>query len=595
MVGNVHRPKHHPDIIISLFLVATILVVFWQVQNHEFLNLDDDLYITENRIVRRGLTWEGLIWAFSTSDISYWHPVTWLSHMVDCQLYGSNPRGHHFNSLLLHAANALLLFLALRRLTGARWRSAAVAAMFALHPLNIESVAWAADRKNVLSTFFWMLTVWSYAYYAESPGWKRYLIVFTCLAVGLMAKPMLVSLPFVLLLLDYWPLGRLRFGEAGGRSNITNQKSRGSTFQRAGLRLILEKIPLLVLSVASICLSSLSAKEQGILLPTRVVPAGLRIENALVSYLIYMKKMIWPIDLAVFYPYPEFVPFWAVAGAAFLLAGITLLGIRVRRQMPYLAVGWLWYIGTLLPVIGLVQQGLWPAMADRFAYIPLIGLFIMVVWGFAPLAAKWPFQRILPAICPGILLLWFTMVSWVQLGHWKNSATLFERALDVTSNNFLAHMNLGSALANLGREKRAIIHFNKALETGYPRPEQVHFNLGKALSSLSHRDEAILQHRQALKIAPNYIDPHISLGSISLRSGEWDKALYHFYRVLEIDKENTKAHNNIGVVMLHQGKLDEALTHLRAALQIDPHYEVARKNLAIALSRKGSPLPEQVR
>ncbi|MCJ7594497.1 MAG: tetratricopeptide repeat protein, partial [Desulfobacterales bacterium] len=427
----------------------------------------------------------------------------------------------------------------------------------------------------------------------ERGGSRRYVLVFICLAVGLMAKPMLVTLPFVLLLLDYWPLGRLQMGQFALSQEWAKGKGGDQRPRRTAPYLILEKVPLFVLSAVSVAVSSITAKGQGILLSTKVVPMGLRIENAVVSYLVYVKKMIWPLDLAVFYPYPETVPFWQFGAAGLLLIAMTAWVVKKAGRAPYLFVGWLWYLGTLVPVMGLVQQGLWPALADRFAYIPLIGLFLILSWGSESLVSKWGLKRILLPITAGVILTALVSLTWWQLQYWKSSLRLFECALRVTKNNFMAHMNLGNALANQGREGEAVIHFSRALETGYPRPQEVYFNLGLAFASLGEVEEAILQYERALEIDPNYIDPHINLGTLLLNKREWNRSLKHFYEALRLDANSTRAYNNIGVIMLHQGKTEEAIVQFRAALKIDPEYAMAEKNLRIAMSRQGSQAPEQ--
>ena len=354
------------DLLICLLLTFSILAVYWQVRNHDFINLDDNVYVTDNNHVKAGINLDSIIWAFSleNKDNTYWHPVTWLSHMLDCQLYGMNPGMHHSTNLLFHIANTILLFLVLRRMTGEFWKSALVAAFFGLHPLNVETVAWVSERKNVLSTFFWMMTMATYFHYTERPGFYRYLPVFFLLMLGQLVKPMLVTLPFVLLLLDYWPLGRLKIGQ-----------------WRSFFRLIWEKIPLFILSALSVGIAVLSNQHLGILQSTETVPMTLRIENALVSYVEYIVKTIWPNNMAIYYPFPDSLPLWQAAGALLALACISLMLLLKLRHIPSLGTGWLWYLGTSVPISGLVQNGLWPAMADRWAYIPAIGIFIIIVWG----------------------------------------------------------------------------------------------------------------------------------------------------------------------------------------------------------------------
>jgi len=350
--------NHGLKLLISLFLILTTLVAFEQVRNHAFLNLDDNIYVTENRQVQSGLTFKSLAWAFTAMHAGLWHPLTWLSHMLDCELYGLNPGGHHLTNLLFHIVNTLLLFLVFKRMTGRLWMSGFIAALFALHPLHVESVAWVAERKDVLSTFFWMLTMWAYMRYVEGPGLNRYLLVLLSFTLGLLSKPMLVTLPFVLLLLDYWPLGRFQFGQLSGNSKLSTSKLISSSDQRSvALRLVLEKAPFFLLSALSSILTIFAAQRAGAVASLEYHPFESRFANALVSYVSYIEKMIWPHHLAVFYPYPEAFPIWKVAGAGLLLVFVSFLVILAARKRPYLVVGWFWYLGTLVPVIGLMQAG----------------------------------------------------------------------------------------------------------------------------------------------------------------------------------------------------------------------------------------------
>ncbi|MBW2064747.1 MAG: glycosyltransferase family 39 protein [Deltaproteobacteria bacterium] len=358
------------DFILCILLALLIALPYWRIQGHDFVNLDDDHYITENPMVREGFTLKGVVWALSINDIDYWHPVTWLSHMADFQLYGMHPRGHHLTNLLFHIINSLLLFIILKKMTGASWRSAAVALLFGLHPLNVESVAWVAERKNVISTFFWMTTILSYVRYTERPLLSRYVLTLVSFALGLMSKPTIATLPFVLLLLDYWPIGRLEIPFDGKTKEDSGDKSATRLKSCSPGHLLVEKIPFLALSVACVLISSSSTGQQDIMVSTSTVPLALRLENALISYLIYIRKMIWPMDLAVFYPFPKGFPAWQILGALIVLLAITFMATRSARRHPYLFVGWAWYICTLFPAIGLVQVGLWPATADRFVYIP---------------------------------------------------------------------------------------------------------------------------------------------------------------------------------------------------------------------------------
>ena len=529
-----------PDILICLFLVIITLSSYWQVRDFAFNNYDDEAYVTKNQHVRRGLTFEGIIWAFSASHSANWHPLTWLSHMLDVQLYRMNPGQHHMTNLLFHLMNTLLLFLVFRRMTGHLWRSGFVAALFALHPLHVESVAWVAERKDVLCAFFWMLTVWSYIRYVERPGVYRYLVILLFFILGLMSKPMIVTLPFVLLLLDYWPLGRLRYPKSIDSIPIYSNPSI--------FHLVWEKIPLFILSTASSVVTLLVQQSGGTLGSLGVYSLSVRIANALASYVSYLVKMMWPFHLAILYPHPGMLPFWKVAGASLLLVSIFLMALWVMRPYPWFIVGWLWYMGTLVPVIGIVQVG-FQGMADRYTYVPLIGIFIIIVWGVSELVAGWRYKKIVFGTIGGASLLILMATTWVQAGYWKNSITLFERALEVTSNNYVAYNNLGNALAARGKMFEAIGYYSEALRIN-PDFKEAHNNLGIAFAMLGRIDEAIGHSLEALRINPDF----------------------------------EEAHNNLGIALINKGKIEEAIFHFREALRIRPDYAHANQNLKNALS-----------
>jgi len=504
--GNIGMRSHRFELVVCLFLIVGTLTVFWQVQHHDFIDLDDHLYVTENNHVQAGLTKKGVIWAFTTFHAANWHPLTWLSHMLDCQLFGMRPGMHHLTNLLFHILNSLLLLLVLRKMTGAWWRSAFVAALFALHPLHVESVAWVAERKDVLSTFFWLLTMWVYAHYAERPTFDRYLLVLLSFALGLMAKPMLVTLPFVLLLVDYWPLGRLQLGQSCNDGNLRIKKS-------SAFRVVWEKIPFFVLAAMSGVLTLLAQQKAGALRTLDIIPLKIRTANALVSYISYIGKMIWPHNLAVFYPHPGIVPMWQAVGAGLSLICLCVLSVmfvRAGRRFPHLAVGWLWYLGTLVPVIGLVQVGS-QAMADRYTYVPLIGLFIMISWGFYDLVRGWKNRRMVLAISTGVVLLALMACTWSQVRLWKNSTLLFKHALNVTDNNYKARNLLGIASERQGRLKEALRHYSEALRIK-PEYADAHNNQGVALARQGRLKEAISHFSEALRIKPDYVDAHNNLG-----------------------------------------------------------------------------------
>jgi Flp pilus assembly protein TadD len=572
------------ELFIGLFLTVATLVVFWQVLDHDFVGYDDAEYVTENHHVQAGLTEEGLIWAFTTTHASNWHPLTWLSHMLDCQLYGLNPKGHHLTNVFLHLLNTLLLFLVLQRMTGALWRSGFIAALFALHPLHVESVAWVAERKDVLSTFFWMLTLWSYARYVERPKPIRYLLTLLAFALGLIAKPMVVTLPFVLLLLDYWPLRRIKSFQLTRSDRAVT--TRPSELNPQTLRLIWEKIPFFLLAAASSTVTFLVQVRGGAVASLEVFPFETRFANALVSYVRYMGKMFWPQDLAVLYPHPgHTLPLWQIAGAGSLLFLITCVVLRAGRRFPYLAVGWLWYLGTLVPVIGLVQVGV-QAMADRYTYIPLIGLFIMIAWGVSDIAAKWRYQKVVCTLASGALLFVLIICTFIQLHHWQDATTLFEHALEVTTDNFVAHNNLGIALAAQGKFDEAIVHYSEALRIK-PSYAKAHCNLGDVLARLGKHEDAIWHYHRALQLKPNFAEAHNNLGVTLKQQGRLNEAFVHYSRAIQLNPEYEEAHNNLAGLLAARGKLDEAIAHYSKALQIKPDYGNARVQLAVALMRTG--------
>ena len=586
-----HTDKHRIfniryDILICLFLIIAILVVYWQVRNHTFINLDDGSYILNNPHIRDGLNFEGIAWAFSFPGFDYWHPLTWLSHMLDCHLYGLSPGMHHQISLILHIVNSMLLFLVFKRMTGKLWRSAFVAVLFALHPLNVESVSWLAERKNVLSTLFWLLTMLSYIYYSKRPNFYRYLLILFVFVLGLMSKPMLVTLPFVLLMLDYWPLCRFKLVQSGDGNQETRKSIKASFQQPLVLRLVLEKLPLLSLSAVCIYLSSLSIQHLDIVISTVTVPMKHRIANALVSYVGYIKKMVWPHNLAVFYPYPQTFPLWQTVGAGLLLLCISFLVLRAVRSKPYLTVGWLWYIGTLVPAIGLVQAGLWPAMADRFAYVPLIGLFIVIAWGVPDLVVRWHYRKIKLATIAVALLAILMATTYLQVGYWRNSITLFKHTLDVTYNNHIAHHKLGEALAVQGKTAAAARHYTEALRI---KPDffATHLNLGIILRDEGKLNEAIGHISKAISQKPDYAEAHNELGIALSEQGSYDSAIKHYLKALRIKTDYTRAHNNIGIALSQQGNDKKAISHFYEAIRIDSSYSNAYFNLGKIFAYQG--------
>ncbi len=580
MAIHVSLRKMHKDLYkspvlwVCLILIATTLAVYWQVQHHDFVNYDDNRYVTNNPSVQSGLTVEGVIWALATGHASNWHPLTWLSHMLDCHVYGLGPRGHHLTNVLFHAANTVLLFLVFKSMAGAVWRPAIVAALFALHPLHVESVAWVAERKDVLSTLFWLLTMFAYTRYVKSPGINKYLVV-VVFALGLMAKPMLVTLPFVLLLLDYWPLRR--FGV-----QVPSIGNNGKGFWK----LLWEKWPLFLMSIGSSIVTFLVQQRGLAVQPLELIPIESRLANALVSYASYVWKMIWPAHLSVYYPHPlDSLPKWQILGAALLLISISAIVLREIKRRPYLTVGWLWFLGTLAPVIGIVQVG-GQAMADRYTYVPLIGLFILLTWGASDIVAVWPKTRSPLTVTGGLIISIFAICTSFQLRHWKDTTSLFGHALRVTTGNQLAHNQLGLALLKDGNTDEAIAHFSEALRIT-PQYVNAHINLGNAFKDQKNFNKAAQQYRRALSFAPGHVTAHNNLGILMAMQSRTEEAVTHFSKVLQRDPDNPRTHNNMGIVLGKQGKLDDAIVHFSHVLRVDPNHAEAHYNLGIALARKG--------
>jgi len=578
-----------------LLLTVLVLAVYWDVLHYDFVHYDDHVYVTDHVQVRQGLTPEGLKWALTSTEAGFWHPVTWLSLMVDYQFFGLNPGGYHFTNLLLHLANTLLLFLVFASMTGAVWRSALVAALFAIHPLHVESVAWIAERKDLLCGLFWILALGAYARYAERPSRTRYAAVFVAVFLALASKAMAVTLPFVLLLLDIWPLRRFgdmtsripesthtrgvqaetspaaesRVGEGltgiagdermpGAKAEAfpaTAHRGRDASprFQPATLsRLILEKIPLVALSAAVGVLTVAAETKVGALKTVAEYPLAIRAENAFISYVRYLGKMFWPTDLAVIYPHPGGWPWLSVALAAILLVMITVVVLTLQRRAPSLAVGWFWYLGTLVPVIGLVQIGS-HAMADRYTYLPLIGLFIMIAWGMTDMLAPWRLSRVLVPIGGLAVVIALVPAARAQVIHWENAERLFRHAVSVTVNNDIAHNNLAAALARQGRFDEALQHCKAALSIRPVYPEAL-FNTGTALAGQRRYAEAEAYYRKALSLSPGFAE----------------------------------AHNNLAIALAQQGKFDASIGHFLTALRLRSGYAAAERNLDILIRSMGN-------
>jgi len=575
------------EALICFILVIVILAVYWQVKDHKFINYDDNVYITDNPQVQLGFTSKTVRWAFTTAQAGNWHPLTWLSHMMDCRLFGLNPGGHHLTSVFLHIMNSILLFLALRWATSAIWPSALVAGLFAIHPLHVESVAWVAERKDVLSTFFSFSTILAYINYAKRPRKRNYLLVLLLFTLGLTAKPMLVTIPFLLLLLDYWPLDRFQLSrEYGSPDNETGKSLEPGREKLPPLKLIGEKLPMFILSGIS-CVITLWAQEKaGAMSGLEIVPLKWRIGNALVSYVSYIGKMIWPQHLAVFYPHPQnSLPIWQAVLAGLFLITLSIIFVRQAPRHKYGLVGWLWYLGTLVPVIGLVQVGE-QAMADRYTYVPLIGLFIIIAWGLADLGDKSRRRLNLLTVSVISLLILLALCSWKQARLWKNSVGVFEHALKATTNNYVAHYTLGNALALKGNLGGAMIHYNEALRMK-PNHSEVHNNLGNALALQGNLAGAVAHYKESLRISSRQGNTHRNLGVALDRQGEYKEAMGHYLEALQLNPQDAQSHNNIGVTLAEQGKLEEAIAHFSEAVRINPKFTEAQRNLENGLKLVG--------
>ena len=568
--------KARPRIIGWLLALVTLLV-YLPVCRDQFINYDDNDYVTENQVVQNGLTPAGIEWAFTTRHAGNWHPLTWVSHLLDCELFGLNPGPQHYVSVLFHAANVVLLFALLLRLTGALWSGAFVAALFAWHPLHVDSVAWISERKDVLSTFFGLLTLLAYTRVVtgKEPAPTAVLSRATChlsplhwlallfFALGLMSKPMLVTLPFVMLLLDYWPLKRVTSGPFSPRFNAADKWRVTSV-----LRLALEKWPFFLLTLVSCVITFLAQRQGEAVVSLAKVSLRYRLENAPVAVVRYLFKMVWPADLAVIYPMPDRIPALAVVAAASILVFLSLAAWLARRRSPYWLVGWLWFLGTLVPVIGFVQVG-GAALADRYTYLPSIGLFIAAAFGLRDLASRFCFLKVPAAVVAGLLLAGCVVITENQLRYWHDSQSLFAHAVAVTKDNDIAHTNLGVALEQQGRWDEALAEYRLA-ERLAPERYQIRNNLGNLLANMGKTSEALAEYREAVRLNPNLPFLHDSLGSVMTGLGRFSEAMNEFTNAARLDPAYPWPHFELGKALLKQGRDSEAIGQFREALRIDP-------------------------
>jgi protein O-mannosyl-transferase len=571
------KPAIGPSVAVCGFLLLVVALIFGRTVGYDFVNYDDHDYVYNNPHLAHGLNAEEIRWAFTTDHCNNWHPLTWLSYFVDYQLCGPNPWGYHLTNVLLHAATVILLFLVLWRLTGDFWPSAFVAAVFAIHPLRAESVAWVSERKDVLSGLFFMLTLGAYMGYVRHPfSLLRYLAVVVLFALGLMAKPMLVTLPFVLLLLDYWPLGRMALPATDGLNGTRR-------FPRLAW-LVVEKLPLLALTIGS-CVLTFRAQRDA-MLHLSLLTIYERIPNAAVSCMAYVGQLFYPAGLVAFYPYPaDGWPLWQVAGSMVLLTYVCLAVPTWRRRCPYFFVGWFWYLGMLVPVIGLVQVG-GQSMADRYTYLPQIGLAIGLAWGAKRVLALRPQRAWLGGVVGAATVAVLMGCAWQQTSHWRSSEALWSHAVQCDAQNARAYSNLAMALVRDGRVNEAIDCFNKSLEIAPDQAEIIN-NLGLALTDCGRLNEGIVQYEKALKLKPDLEDVNNNYGEALLQKGIIDEAIAHFEKALKVKPDFARAHHNLGMALAMRGRANEAVGHFLKALELQPDYAETHGNLAIALAECG--------
>jgi len=565
------QQKH--AILIILILVALILGIYWPVQDYGFINFDDDVYVTQNINVQSDITRDGLCWAFSTKYFGLWNPLTWLSLMLDYQLFGLNAGGYHWTNVIFHILNSVLLFFLFKNLTGAVWRSALVAALFAVHPMNVESVAWIAERKNVLSTFFWFLTMLFYVRYAKHPDWKRYLPVLICFALGLMSKPMLVTVPFVLLLLDYWPLNRtmIHAGNAAETSRDIKAEKEKISF------LLIEKIPLLGLSAISIYITISTPNIDKTIYTTFAD----RICNTVFSYVMYLQKLFLPTDLSIYYVYLA-IPSWKIFVSTALLILFTIFVCKHFKKHPYLPVGWFWYLGTLVPVIGLIQIAD-HTMADRYAYVPAVGIFIMIAWGAEKICST-PFRKNLfigiAVLCIAIL----AIAGHHQVKLWASTVTLFENALKKNPDNHIAYQIIGQEMARNGENEKALNYFDIALKIR-PYFYPAYNNKAAVFQKMGKRDEALQNFEMSARINKFSAETYFSIGLIYLEDGKFDKSIEYALKAIKIKPDYQPAYDIAGIAFVEKGKPEEGIRYFEKSLRLNPQSINAQKNLRIALEK----------
>ena len=587
--------QKYPKTILCIALCILTIAAYWPVKNYPFINYDDGDSVYANKRITSGLTIQNILWAFSlsradkTEDKQYWQPLSRVSHMMDVQLFGVEPHMHHVSNLFFHTLNTLLLFLIFSLMTGDIGKCFFLAALFALHPMNIESVAWIAERKNLLFTTFWMITMLAYIFYTKRPSIYRYLLVLLFLGGGLMTKPYIAVLPCALLLMDYWPLKRFKW--ACNVNTNTDNHGIGSfskpTFSKASpIQLILEKIPLLLLGLTTIWLLTIMLQGKAQVVLSSIRPLPIRIENALVSYVVYLYKMIWPVELAIFYPFPDSIPIWQPIGAIIFLIVVTGFLLFQSKTKPYLIIGWLWFLGVLFPVIGLVQTGKWPALADRHAYVPFIGIFFALAWGIPDLLSKWHCKKTILGVSGACLIMVLFWGTRTQLGYWTDTYTLFNRALAVTENNFLAYGFVGSELAKKGDYQTAEKYFLTAIKIK-PDDFNAKLGLGKLAYQNKNYDTALEYYQKALLLRPSNPEIMRMIGDLFLKTGNPDKAITYYSEALSINPSDPASYNKLGVAFYTKQAFGEARQKFEAAVRLNPGFGEAYYNIGLVASKQG--------
>ncbi len=562
---SLERPFSVTDLVVCAILFAAIAISYFEVNGFEFVSYDDPLYVSQNTMVQKGLTIDGIIWAFKTGHANNWNPLTWISHMIDYGIHGSDPRGHHATSLLLHIVNSLLLYLLLKSLTRATWRSAFVAALFALHPLHVETVAWVSDRKGLLSTFFLILSCLAYARYARKRSAAAYAGALLSLGLGLLTKPMLVTLPFVFLLLDMWPLDRIR-------GNVKT--------------VLVEKIPFLVLIAASSTITYLVQQQTGAVRTYEEISFLARIANTPEAYITYIAKTFVPLNLAFFYPHPgENIPLWRAGLALGALLVVSLAAVLFRKKYPFYFVGWFWFVGTLVPVIGIIQIGQ-QALADRFSYVPLIGLFIAITWGASLLLSKISSSKTPAAVVAMGILVACVGLTRAQVETWRDDNSLYRHALESTDNNFIAHSMLGNHLMTIHRYNEAKNHYLEARRI-FPAEPKILINLGIVHLKLDEYAETEQALREALVHYPDHLAAHLNLARALIKNKKVTEAEKHLREAIRIQPDNHTARYNLGVMLISRQAYSEAEIHLSVAVRIDPNDRSARQSLEFCRSKLG--------